>query len=282
MARAACLRALGPAAFEPLGTPGRTWRARGSRGRRALVKRPPTGRAFRQERDAHRAWLGALADVVPPLLASDERARVLVFAWSAGRPVEQLDLPRGLERAAHARAGDVLRRLQERTAPPADRLPLALALARRGSSWLARASGILSRDETRAAAHALDDVSCFEGERRVPCHRDFHQANWLATLAGGRLAALHVVDFEHARPDAAAVDLVRAWDGRWRERPDLRSAFFEGFGETPDGRRRRQVRLLTWLHALATVAWSAAHGDARHLEAGRDLVRRLVGERLPA
>ena len=73
-------------------------------------------------------------------------------------------------------------------------IPLRLAL------WLERGGDRLSFAEGKLARALVGDGAMFEGDRRVPCHRDYQLRNWIldrrdrpATLgviaAGGILLA---------------------------------------------------------------------------------------------
>jgi Ser/Thr protein kinase RdoA (MazF antagonist) len=59
---------------------------------------------------------------------------------------------------------------------------------------------------------------------------DFTPRNLLCDAQGG----VSMIDFEHARYDLAARDLVRLSDRVWRGRPDLPDAFFTGYGLLSD------------------------------------------------
>src|SRR5439155_24912796 len=60
----------------------------------------------------------------------------------------------------------------------------------------------------------------------VPCHLDFPPRNLLRAPEG----AVAVIDFEHARYDLAARDLVRLASRIWPNRPDLEDAFLATYG----------------------------------------------------
>lgn len=60
----------------------------------------------------------------------------------------------------------------------------------------------------------------------VPCHLDYTPRNLLRANTG----AVAVIDFEHARYDLAARDLVRLASRIWPDRPDLEVAFLAAYG----------------------------------------------------
>ncbi|MDC0718228.1 phosphotransferase enzyme family protein [Nannocystis bainbridge] len=204
-----------------------------------------------------------LAVRVPALLASDRRS--LGLALSAA-PGERLylgthDSPSTL--AAHAAAGRFLRALHQLPAVDDDPIPLVAAVAARLDAWHARARDILSPAERDALQRLAARRDAFAGVRRVPCHRDFTPDNWL--LAGD---ALHVLDFEHARLDAAEADLVKLCADTWAENPALAEAFLAGHGSL-DTDAAARLDVLLALHAVATLAWAERHADPDFHALGR-------------
>jgi len=103
-------------------------------------------------------------------------------------------------------------------------------LAARGEQWLQLAEPVLPaalRADSRAHLHDLTEVG---PQPAVPCHLDFTPRNLLYSAEG----AVGVIDFEHARYDLAARDLVRLSDRVWRDRPDLQDAFLVHYGPLSD------------------------------------------------
>lgn len=233
--------------------------------RRVVVKRHLRGRGFAQEHAAYHALAGPLAPWLPALLASDRPLGLLVLAHLPGLPASDSTLHPA---TIHHEAGAALRALHEAHLPGEDDpLPLAEAIRRRGAAALRRAAGALPAPDLDRLAARIARTCAFDDAPRLPAHRDFGPWNWRYDPATARLG---VHDWEHARLDAAVVDRVRLRVGAWAHRPDLAAAFERGYGRPLDEREEEQLDLLCHLHAVATLAWSARHGDAALAAAARD------------
>ncbi|WP_345126076.1 phosphotransferase [Streptomyces chiangmaiensis] len=104
-------------------------------------------------------------------------------------------------------------------------------------------------------------------------HGDFQERNWLHDPGTGALA---VVDLERARPHAAVLDVVRLACGPWARLPELRTAFFEGFGRELTATERTALRCLSALDAASAIAWGVPHDDKEVVERGHATLARLV------
>lgn len=232
------------------------------------VKVHASDRKYAQEVAACERLAPRLAEAgfrVPRLLDRDDAHRLLVLSHVPGAPAEAVRDRRDL----HRQAGALLAALHALPAEDDDPLPLREALSRRMAAALARAAPHLPAAAARRAEAAVDGFRAFEGVVRCPCHRDVAPSNWL--VEGGRLG---LVDFEHARPDAALVDLVKLAEGDWLDDPRTRGAFFEGHPPLGADDEER-LRALLWLHALATLAWARAHGDELFAARAHRLLRHL-------
>lgn len=232
-------------------TQGQVWWVDSADGEAVVVKSGPTAAIERE------VWgLGAAADTgqVPRVLAR-LGGEVLVLSRHAGKPC---DSP-GAMRAA----GQWLRAFHRGRCDGSDSLDLAEALRRRRDAWLRRASSELD------VSNVADlDFSVFSGLERVPCHRDFTPSNWLWSEAG----VLTVVDFGQARPDARLWDLAKLEGETFREDPDLRGPFYEGYGRL-DADDAHRLGALVLLHGLQTAVWGDTHADAGFSGLGRAILR---------
>jgi Ser/Thr protein kinase RdoA (MazF antagonist) len=241
----------------------KVWLLEPAAGPSVVVKQHVEQRGFVQERAALDAWADAR---MPRLLAADAALRVLVLERLPGVAVDALDDEQA-RLAAWQAAGEFLADLHARAIDDEDPLALAEALPVRLHAW-ARACDSLLDPAThelvaRLAAAAGPSLA---GARRVACHRDFTPSNWLWDAgARGHAPRLHVVDFEHSRPDLAQVDLAKLAT-HWR--PELATAFLRGYGRTHD-ELRESLRLALALHGLASMAWGRRHGEAAFVDEGR-------------
>ena len=162
--------------------------------------------------------------------------------------------------ATHRQAGLALGRLHSLRLEDLDPLPLSEALPRRLESWLGRAGALLDESRRLRVRERFGDGSAFQGERRVPCHRDLEPRNWLVELEGTTVRGLRLVDFEHPRLDHALSDFVKLECGDWVDRPQLREAFLDGHGTPLDGAGEDRLARLVLLHLLATLVQLSEHG----------------------
>lgn len=228
--------------------PSAVWRVRGPAGS-LVLKRHAHARAYAQEREALETWAPRLpAGSAPTLRGRDDGARLLALVDLPGVPAADVH-------AAHAGAGRFARALHDLDVPDPDPLPLVAAVAARLSAWDERSASLVTPAARAGLRRLTRGLDAFAGVRRVPCHRDFTPDNWLWGDP-----CLRVLDFEHARLDAAELDLVKLRADLWPARPDLARAFLDAYGPlSADASARLDVLLA--LHAAATLAWAARHRD---------------------
>jgi hypothetical protein len=221
-----------------------------------IVKHFSSVRGFEQERRALAWCSGELGGArVPRVIAAAPQLATLILERLPGATPPE-DAP-----AVHHAAGHFLAALHRIELADDDPLPLGEALIRRTESWRRRAA--LDPKQARIVDHHGPRPELFAGARRVPCHRDFAPRNWL--WDGETLA---VIDFEHARPDLALVDLAKLCVGPWLWRPDCATAFFLGHGRVPDEQELAQLRAVVVLHGLASLAWGQERGVVDHVHEG--------------
>jgi Ser/Thr protein kinase RdoA (MazF antagonist) len=225
-----------------------------------VIKQFRSPRAFEQERRALAQWFGDGERVggarTPRLIAAAPELATLILERLPGAAADQDDVD------MHRAAGRFLAALHQLEVVDDDPLPLAEALAQRTSAWLRRVA--LEPEQARIVEQHGPRPELFRDARRVACHRDFAPRNWL--WDGEDLA---VIDFEHARPDLALVDLTKLHVGVWSRRPACAAAFFEGYGRPLCDRQREQLRALVVLHGVASLAWGQERGDAELILEGR-------------
>ncbi|GAA0905940.1 phosphotransferase enzyme family protein [Virgisporangium aurantiacum] len=179
----------------------------------------------RQEVHAYRHWTPALRGRTPRLIASTENPPAIVITALPGRPLAEACLSPQREVEAHRQAGELLRQLHA-AGPSRTQPDMTTWLVERGEYWLALGRAIIPANrqaEIRAHLTALSDLGPIPA---VPCHLDYMPRNLLAEPSG----QVAVIDFEHARYDLAARDLVRLATRTWPSRPDLEHAFLVGYG----------------------------------------------------
>lgn len=258
--------------------PSRVWRVRGGDGSLLYLKEFAEERAREQELAAYDHWLPRLRGGgvrLPEVVArSDPGLRALILSEVPGEVAGGLPLDdeQGIE--VHRAAGAFLRRLHELPIEDDDPMPLSEAIPLRLALWLERGGDRLSFAEGRIARSLVGDGAVFEGDRRVPCHRDYQLRNWILDRRD-RPASLGVIDFEHARLDHPLVDWVRVRERALPRYPRWVDAFAEGYGTPLDEALEPRLHALDAVHAIGSVVWGAEHGDVEFERAGHALLERL-------
>ena len=274
--------------------------SRSHAGRRAAASRLHTSSGYcylKMHRDqadwdsevhAYEQWATAFGDFAPHLIGvRDEKPLALVVSELPGRILEEVRLTAFQECAIWRAAGQALVKLHglavgeyfgpcRRDGTPVGK-PIYEAkeyvtacledIARRGSR-----SGYLNGAELAIVRDVRALVRAFEGERPVPCHRDYCPANWLVT---GDSTWAGVIDFEFAHWDVRVADFTRYPDWNWIGRPDLVAAFFDGYGRSMTPQEEQQ-RLVAHAHyALTAIVWGSENSYYGFADEGRRAVRHL-------
>jgi aminoglycoside phosphotransferase (APT) family kinase protein len=213
----------------------------------------------------------------PRLLAADESLLALVTSPVSGRIVRGLELPVGEERRVHARAGAIVRRWHERSprATSADHASASTSIIRQAGE----ADQILPliTEATSAAQRALVRDAALELPRFAAAtpvvyrHGDYATRNWLWDPHLG----LGIIDFAKAAQGLLVEEFVWLQGAVWLERPDLRRAFFDGYGRELSQTEERALQLLTVRLAASYLATGLTQGDSALVERGRQGLDRL-------
>ena len=250
----------------------------------AYLKRLRKAVKWQQETDAYRLWASvALPDETATLRASADNIgpdgeRAIITSALAGVCMESVTLTPAQDLLVWERAGRAIARLQSlpSIAPPADPVVTIQAdfegYLRRGRD----AGAIFDTDTLALIKQAQARAIVFAGEPLVATHRDYTPRNWIVSPETG--AWVGVIDWEHARPDFRTSDLRRSWDTHFRERPERESAWWQGYGTSPDDRLRTQIWIARVVGAVGTVAWAAEHNDAAFGSQGSTALLRLREE----
>lgn len=229
----------------------------GRHGSRWIAKRPVDGASFRRELRAYQDFVPQLGDRAPHLEATSEQHRILLLSVLQGRGAEAPDL-RG-QWNVHRRAGALLARLHA-TSPPQPSPGLGAALGRRVTRLVARNPDLLDAPTVDYLARLATRVMAMTDLQAVPCHLDYTQRNWLVD-AGGQLRVLDFSTSERALP---AQDFSRLANRQWTHRPELRDAFFVGYGRALSPVEQEQLEICT--------AFTAAQSVLRARTVGSDLL----------
>ncbi|HVX45032.1 MAG TPA: phosphotransferase [Mycobacteriales bacterium] len=228
------------------------------------LKRHSEPERYAAERHAYRAWVPALKDRAPQLLAASDELNALLLSEVPGRSA----IPDGIGRtpAVQHQAGQLLR-----TFHGSAEFPLWTDFAVEKSDEVERylAGGLIPR---HAADFVRSELREFDGvtPERVPCHLDYNLRNWI--VHDGRLS---VVDFEWARPDAWLSDFTRLELQSWRDDPALREAFLDGYGRRPD---EPLLRLCCTVNTIFLIVRAHEYGMTKFEAGNRVVLADLIGE----
>lgn len=246
---------------------------RSASGDRWFVKRPARRVHYQRERTAYLRWVPALGSRAPALRAYSDPLGVLLLSAVPG------DLDYGAGAAVHHDAGRALRLFHE-----AERLPVwddfaAVKLAEL-ESWMPQASKLIDPPLLDFARGSLRALEGLPAPGRVPCHLDYTPRNWLISSAASSGAVrVHVIDFEWVQPEVWVNDLARLYYGYWRDRPDLREAFLDGYGRVPTADDLALMRGSYALSAVWMIVWAHEHGEQAFESGLRANLEALTNER---
>jgi hypothetical protein len=221
---------------------------------------------FQLEVAAYRRWVPAIADRAPTLLGADDEARTIVLSkLPAADPGDELSA------GTYRDGGRVLRRFHDADASVVNEGWAADRLANL-HNWIARMpKGLVDDDDVAWIIEQAEEMTALPPPTCVPCHGDWQPRNWRVD-EHGRVFAF---DFERARYDWWIHDVQRMWWQEWTDRPDLRDAFFEGYGRHLDDVERAGLRARSAAGHLVQIVWATEHGDAAFAAAGRSNLRRM-------
>jgi Ser/Thr protein kinase RdoA (MazF antagonist) len=208
---------------------------------------------------ALRVWAPLLGDGLAPRLRATVAERSLLVqdrlpgrAGIAATPDE------------FRQAGRLIARLH--AAEPAEPDPdYAARCADNLDGWLHRVPGIIAGADLDCVRARIALGAAMPPAVSGPMHNDNQPRNWL-TDAGG---TVRLIDFGKAKRDVQLRDFERMRSAEWLGRPDLRDAFFDGYGRTLTDVEEETLACVGAYAAATTILWARAHGDERFEEHGR-------------
>lgn len=230
----------------------------------AVVKASPGGsHHLDREITAHEQMLAPLAGSVPRLLYAARGQSVLATEFVPGTLVLGTAAEGDLE--VYRQAGALLARLHAQPARPD--WGYQAAMDAKALAWLDGDSGI-GVAETAALrrivqAHRPDAVTL------VPTHGDWQPRNWLVHEGHVR-----VIDFGRADWRPAESDLARLAVQQFVGRPDLETAFLDGYGQDP--RKAASWPMMQVREAIGTAAWAHQVGDTAFEAQGKRMIAEVL------
>ncbi|WP_043463682.1 aminoglycoside phosphotransferase family protein [Kitasatospora sp. MBT66] len=226
----------------------RVWRLDGPDGAAVFLKISPDEAAYAREVAGYAyAARVLMKGQAPLLLAGDPGLRTLLTSALPGRVVRDLPLERGVEVRLHQDAGRLLRSWHDHSGPTAaDRAAVAEAMgayAQEAEKCRTALAGQVPDEVLALVAAAAAEIPGLAD--RLPLrflHGDYATRNWLIDPDTGRHG---LIDFEQARHGLVVEEFVWLLGALWPTRPDLRKAFFAGYGRPLDPVEERLLVLLT-------------------------------------
>ncbi|KOG47227.1 NUDIX hydrolase [Streptomyces virginiae] len=245
----------------------RVWRLTGSGGGIWYLKQHRGPVFHDREVAAYRAWVPVLGRGAPRLVAADPAVRAVVVTAVAGRSPRGMFLDAAAEVRLHRELGRLARALH-RSAPERP-------------AGLATAAATVKRHLEEARPHlaagdeelVLGLVRTYEDLPRpvlVPTHGDLQYRNVLLAEDG----EVTLFDFERSEYATATRDLVRLSD-TWTGRPDLRTAFLDGYGRALTPAEELGQDCEAAFDAVSGIAYGARHQDPEVTERGHRTLARL-------
>lgn len=210
---------------------------------------------------AHREWLHPWTSTgrAPALEHADLDAKILVTRYLPGDLV--LGTLHADEADTYRQAGELLGLLHHQS--KVLDVNYEARENRKSLSWLDRphriTPSIQQRLRSEIASWAAPPVTL------VPTHGDWHPRNWL--VHGPQIRA---IDFGRAAMRPAMSDVARLSVQEFRGRPELESAFLDGYGSDPrevQAWRRQSVR-----EAISTAVWAHQVGDEAFEAQGHTMI----------
>jgi hypothetical protein len=250
----------------------RVARFRAADGQEYIAKQHSAAEKHRREVHAYRRWAPALAANAPQLIAADQATMTVLITALPGQPVDGAG-----DIWNHRQAGVLLRAFHD-AEPPRPLDSFQHWLASRIAWWRGQCLPLLSAWERQVIDQHLATLHGLGAPPGGPCHLDYQPRNWVTDHAG----TLRVIDFEHARIDLPARDLVRLYFRCWPPHPGLREAFLDGYGRPLTDQEDLWIRCCGAIDVLTALVRGAQNDDAAMTAHGRATLRQLSAGSLDA
>ena len=240
------------------------YRIRDAHGVDHILKRLINDRFFRMEVDGYQLAPALGAGRAPRLEVADEDLLAVIVTFLPGRPMLG-EIDPAIEIPAYRQVGELLALLHA-SRPATSETAVLERLLERADGQLAKAADELTAAQhalARRAAAVLTDLT--PDLSAVPTHGDLQARN---VLLDPSTATVALIDFERAALAPAVRDLVRLEPGVLR-RPQLRAAFYDGYGRDLDPAGQHALRAWVVLDSVSALAWGIPNGDTEIVQRAR-------------
>lgn len=254
------------------------WRLVASDGSRVWLKHHESSRQFERELIGLELCIPALGDQTwwssPILVAMDRDAEVILMTEVEGEILDTAVTSTDEDRTMFRLAGRFIRKLHDLASSGSDETIVPINLKDRSEHYLSVGEASIDA-ETMRWARALVDQACLAGNLgSVHCHRDFSPRNWLINRRRTGIQ-FGVIDWERTGQDVWLQDLQRMVHDHWHHKPQLRDAFYEGYGHHPTDLEQLQLDAICLVGAIASISWADRHHDANFSDMNRKIIARI-------
>ncbi|MEV6981733.1 aminoglycoside phosphotransferase family protein [Sphaerisporangium sp. NPDC051017] len=215
----------------------------------AFVKLSPTETDYDREVVGYAYAARILAcQEAPRLLATDPYLKAIMSSPLPGEVVRGLPLEKEVELRVHGLAGRLLRRWHDQSDPGTEQDRQAVRAGMREQAREAAACLESTAERLNAEQRALVEAASRELPElaeQLPLvyqHGDYSTRNWMWDAESGHHG---LIDFGMAHHGNAVEDFVWLCGAVWATRPDLKAAYFTGYGRPLSDTEERLLRLLT-------------------------------------
>jgi hypothetical protein len=258
-----------------------TWHVTAADGTGFYLKRHEHYRHYATEVLALREWAPKMEPgewwSAPEVVADDVELGAALLSELPGEPLEDIESTRSERVEMHRLAGRLAAMVHALDVDPYRAGPERLYGREILDLYLEKGEPYMDRETLRWIERVCGAPGVFDGLGIVPTHSDFSPRNWLLQRGGNGLA-LGLIDWERARPGFWLEDMQRVAQDHWLTAPELRAAFFEGYGRVPGEREERQLKIIVLMNAAGTVSWATEHDDHAFAELGRRTIEQLKVE----
>ncbi|MDF2372098.1 MAG: aminoglycoside phosphotransferase family protein [Rhizobiaceae bacterium] len=264
------------------GRPSIVWRLTADDGSRTWLKHHEDEKLFQRELIGLEHYVPALGAQPwwssPALVAKDAETNVMLMTDVEGEALNTIAATADEEWTMFRLAAKFIRRLHALESCAPDASAATPDLRHRLENYLT--SGLASIDDkTRKWTQGLIDQACAAGPiAPVACHRDFSPRNWLMAQSPTGIITLGVIDWERSGQDLWLYDAQRMVYDHWHDKPQLREAYFEGYGRQPTAAEQLQLDAICLVGAIASIPWAQKHRDTHFATLSREIIARIQAQ----
>ncbi|WP_354639988.1 aminoglycoside phosphotransferase family protein [Kitasatospora camelliae] len=254
------------------------WEVADEVGGRWFAKRHSKELSYLREVHAYQHATAALPPGrVAALHAHDADALLVVTGAVDGTALRHTPLTARQRPEAYRQAGKLLRKLHDQPLPdvasPGDERDVPWPQERERALNLAREVGL-----------GIEDLALLDTAMAVPppvlplvvCHGDFSPRNWIVDTTSGDGMLVRLIDFERSQvEEAVRRDLMRIVYQITAHQPELREAFFDGYGRTLTDAEQAGCRAYAAIDCPSALRWATKHRDDEIQRYGLTMLNQL-------